>query len=236
MMSKPLPLYERVKAHLAERIARGEWQDGARLPSEHELMASLGASRMTIHRALREMSAAGILRRVQGVGTFIAATPPPPALLAVTDIAEDIAARGNAHRTRIVSLEAIKASAALGQYFALRGGAKLFHSLIIHYENDAAIQLEERYVTPFFAPSYLEQDFSRLTTNRYLQSIAPPTEVDHLIQAITPDSQTQALLEIGPAEPCLRLVRRTWTAAGPATRSILTHPGSRYAVADHRHL
>jgi GntR family histidine utilization transcriptional repressor len=233
-MTKALPLYERVKSHLAERIARGEWQNGARLPSEHELMASLGASRMTVHRALREMSAAGILRRVQGLGTFIAATPPPPALLAVTDISEDIAARGHTHRTRIITLASIKANAALAGLFSLRAGAKLFHSLIVHYEGDTPIQLEERYVTPLFAPAYLDQDFTAITTNRYLQSIAPPTEVEHLIEAITADPQTQSLLDIAGSEPCLRLTRRTWTTAGPATRSILTHPGSRYAVADHR--
>lgn len=235
-MNKPLPLYERVKSHLAERIARGEWQNGARLPSEHELMASLGASRMTIHRALREMSAAGILHRVQGLGTFIATAPPPQALLSVTDISEDIAARGNRHRARIVSLETIKADEADASHFALRKGAKLYRSVIVHYENEVAIQLEERTVTPLFAPAFLDQDYNATTTNRYLQSIAPPSEVEHVIQAVSPDAQTQALLDIGPNEPCLRLIRRTWTAAGPATRSILTHPGSRYAVADHRRL
>lgn len=233
-MIKPMPLYERVKAHLSERIARGEWQNGARVPSEHELMASLGVSRMTVHRALREMSAAGTLRRVQGLGTFVATAPPQPTLLAVTDISEDIAARGHTHRTSIVTLESIKANAALSLYFALRPGAKLFHSVIVHFENEAAIQLEERYVTPLFAPAYLAQDFTIATTNRYLQSIAPASEVEHLIQAIAPDAQTQSLLNIPASEPCLRLTRRTWTAAGPATRSILTHPGSRYALADHR--
>lgn len=235
-MTKPMPLYERVKAHLAERIARGEWQNGERLPSEHELMASLGASRMTIHRALREMSAAGILRRVQGVGTFIATARPAPALLAVTDISEDIAARGHIHRTRIITLETIKADAAQAGFFALRPGAKLFHSVIVHFEDDIALQLEERYVTPLFAPGYLAQDYTAATTNRYLQTIAPASEVEHIIQAIAPDAQTQSLLSIPATEPCLRLIRRTWTAAGPATRSILTHPGSRYAVADHRGL
>jgi GntR family histidine utilization transcriptional repressor len=235
-VKKPLPLYERVKSHLAERIARGEWQNGARLPSEHELMASLGASRMTIHRALREMSAAGILHRVQGLGTFIATAPPPQALLSVTDISEDITARGNRHRARIVSLETIKADEADASHFALRKGAKLYRSVIVHYENEVAIQLEERTVTPLFAPAFLEQDYNVTTTNRYLQGIAPPSEVEHVIQAVSPDARTQALLDIGPNEPCLRLIRRTWTAAGPATRSILTHPGSRYAVADHRRL
>jgi GntR family histidine utilization transcriptional repressor len=231
---KPLPLYQRVKQHLLERIARGEWQNGARLPSEHELMASLGASRMTVHRALREMSADGVLRRAQGIGTFIQRRPPHAALLEITDIADDIAKRGHTHHARIITLQAIKADAPRAADFALRRGAKLFHSVILHDENGIPVQLEERFVTPLFAPHYLQQDFAAQTTGAYLQSIAPPSEVEHIIHAIMPDVRTQSLLNIGPQNACLRLNRRTWTAAGPATISILTHApgyslGSRYA-------
>ena len=35
-------------------------------------MKTLGASRMTVHRALRELTHEGRLIRVQGVGTFVA--------------------------------------------------------------------------------------------------------------------------------------------------------------------
>src|ERR1700712_4290853 len=110
---RPMPLYERVKHHLLGRISTGEFQNGARLPSEHELMAQLGASRMTVHRALREMSADGILRRAQGVGTFVQPEKPRSALLEIFDISEDIRARGHAHRSRIVLLEAMRASTSL---------------------------------------------------------------------------------------------------------------------------
>jgi GntR family histidine utilization transcriptional repressor len=228
--TKPLPLYERVKQHLLSRISAGEWRDGARLPSEHELMDLLGASRMTVHRALREMSADGLLRRVQGVGTFVQREKPRAALLEITDIADDIAVRGGVHTARIITLEEIRADAALAADFGLRRGAKIFHSEIVHHENGVPVQLEERFVTPLFAPHYLRENFSLGTTSRYLQGIAPPTEVEHVIHAVPPDARVQSLLEIPADEPCLRLVRRTWTEAGPATRSVLTHPGTRYSL------
>ena len=69
---KPLPLYGRIKTHLLTRIQSGEWQDGARIPSEHELMATIGASRMTIHRALR-----GALAEA-GIHALEAAVPAAP--------------------------------------------------------------------------------------------------------------------------------------------------------------
>jgi GntR family histidine utilization transcriptional repressor len=226
---KALPLYGRIKTHLLSRIQSGEWQDGAKIPSEHELMATIGASRMTIHRALRELQQEGHLRRVQGLGTFIQPPPHRAALLEITDIAADIAARRQKHDAKVITLELIRADAPTAAHFALRPGAKIFHSLIIHFENQIPLQLEERFVTPLFAPHYLAQDFSTQTTAAYLQSLEPAEKIEHIIHAINPDPTTQSHLQIPATEPCLRLTRHTWTESGPATRSVLTHPGSRYS-------
>jgi GntR family histidine utilization transcriptional repressor len=227
---KPVPLYERVKLHLLERIQSGEWADGAKIPSEYELMEILGASRMTVHRALREMQADGILRRAQGVGSFVQGQKPRSALLEITDIADDIFARGNVHRAEIVVVESMRANAGLAAAFELRKGAKIFHSLIVHFENEVPVQLEERFVTPSFAPDYGAQDFTARTTASYLLSVGRAVQVEHVIHAVSPAPLTQKLLRVAAAEPCLELTRRTWTQTGPATKSVLTHPGSRYSL------
>jgi len=229
--SKPAPLYERVKQHVLDRVMRGEWADGARLPSELELVEALGVSRMTVHRALRELSAEGLVSRIQGVGTFVAAARQQrTGLLEIRDIAEEITSHGHRHRARVVALEAVRASVELATTFELRPGAKVFRSLIVHHEDDLPVQLEERFVTPFFSPAYLEQDFESQTTNRYLQNIAPATEVEQIVFAVTPDAEACRLLDIGPEEPCLLLSRRTWVGGAPATKSLFTYPGSRYSL------
>lgn len=64
--SAQLAPYERVKQHILQRIQNGEWTAGMQLPSEPELVESLGVSRMTVHRALRELSSDGLLSRIQG--------------------------------------------------------------------------------------------------------------------------------------------------------------------------
>ena len=228
--SKPAPLYERVKQHVQDRVNRGEWTDGTRLPSELELVEALGVSRMTVHRALRELSAEGLLSRIQGVGTFVSVPQQRSALLEIRDIAEDIVSRGHRHHARLVKLEAVRASVDLAPIFDLRPGAKVFSSLVVHYEDDVPIQLEEHFVTPSFAPAYLEQDFERQTTTRYLQGIAPATEVEQVVFAVLPDAETCRLLDIARDEACLLLSRRTWVAGSPATKSQFTYPGSRYSL------
>ncbi|HVC15882.1 MAG TPA: GntR family transcriptional regulator [Rhodanobacter sp.] len=126
---KPAPLYEQVKDYILARIANGTWADGARVPSENDLVENLGFSRMTVHRALRELSADGLLSRIPGVGTFVAAPTPRSDLLEIRDNAEDIIARGHRHRACVVRLESVRADLSLATTFELRpGGTSLpFH-------------------------------------------------------------------------------------------------------------
>ena len=226
----PVPLYAKVKQYILDGVERGEWQHGSRLPSEHELRAALGVSRMTINRALREMSDAGLVTRVQGVGTFLATPTPKSPLVEIADISDDIKRRGHAHTLRLIKLEAIAATAELATSFDTRPGAKLFQSVVVHLEDGVPVQLEERLVTPFFAPKYLEQDFTRETTMHYLRGISPATEVENQVSAVRPDPKTCRILKIDRDEACLLLTRHTWVNGVPSTKSYFTYPGSRYVL------
>lgn len=223
-------LYEQIKNYLRDGIQAGIWKPGEKIPSEFEIMEQMGASRMTVHRAFRELSAEGVVLRVQGAGSFVQSPAPHSPLLEIRDIAEDIARRGHQHRAEVLTLESRLARADIAAEFQHHDHKKLFYSEILHFENDIPVQLEERYVSPNFAPGYLQQDFTQQTPNRYLQNIAPATEVEHIIHASTANARIQKLLRLADHAPCLCLLRRTWTQAGPATRSLLTHPGERYSL------
>ena len=66
----PAPIYARVKQGICQKINSGEWQTDQRVPSESEMVKALGVSRMTVNRALRELTDEGVLVRQQGVGTM----------------------------------------------------------------------------------------------------------------------------------------------------------------------
>jgi GntR family transcriptional regulator, histidine utilization repressor len=185
---------------------------------------------MTVHRALRELSSQGVLARVQGVGTFVAPAHAKSELLELRDIGDDVVARGHQHSVKVIELQVLRANPDIALMFDLRPGAKVFYSLLIHFEDDQPIQQEERFVLPSFAPSYLDQDFTRQTPGNYLLSIAPPTELDHIVSATSPDKRSQKLLKIKSSEPCLMVTRRTWVAGVPVTRSSFIYPGSRYSL------
>lgn len=69
------PMYRVISRRLSEQIAAGEYRVGDRLPSEHELAASLGVSRATIVKSFDELEREGLVDRRQGKGTYVAERP-----------------------------------------------------------------------------------------------------------------------------------------------------------------
>ena len=226
----PAPQYLKVKSFLREGIAAGRWVPGDLLPSEAELVAQFEVSRMTVNRALRELTQEGMVERVQGVGSFVAQIHRIASTLTVRDVHEEIAARGHRHEARVHLLEKLKASAEQAAVFGLKPGAMLFHSVIVHCENGVAIQCEDRLVNPACAPDYLGLDFAQVTPTHYLLEVAPLSEARYTIEATLPGELEARLLGIARRDPCLVVKRLTFSRGVAVTSVRLTHPGSRYLL------
>ncbi|MEQ8769733.1 MAG: GntR family transcriptional regulator [Phycisphaerales bacterium] len=65
------PLYQAVRDSVHDLIEQGRLAPGDRLPSTKVLSQQLEVSLVTVHRALNELVASGVLRRGQGRGTFV---------------------------------------------------------------------------------------------------------------------------------------------------------------------
>lgn len=235
-MPQPLPHiapYARIKRHVVARIESGEWPVASRVPSENQLAAEFGVSRMTARRALLELMQEGWLVRSQGLGTFVADRKPVLPMLEVRNIAEEIAERGHAYSNRIVRMEEASATQAIAMYLGMAPGSRVFHSVIVHLDDGLPVQLEDRYTNPEVAPGYLEQDFSRETPNAYLSRVAPLESVEHVIEAVLPTAQVARWLQVARPEACLQINRRTWSRGRVASYARLVHPGNRYRIGGH---
>jgi len=73
-------------------------------------------------------------------------------------------------------------------------------------------------------------DFSQITPSDYLIKVAPLQEAEHLLRAVMPDERTRRLLAMKRGEPCLLVMRRTWSGGAIASVARLYHPGSRYEM------
>lgn len=229
-MVSPGAPYLRVKQHLKDGLAAGTWPPGALMPSEAELVARFTVSRMTVNRALRELQAEGLVQRVQGVGTFAAELHTVSSTLTIADVHDEIEARGHRHTAQVHLQREEKAPAALAAQLGLAPGAPVFHTLIVHLENGVPLQCEDRYVNPAQSPGYLGSDFTRTTPTHVLFATTALWRAQYHIEAARPTAQEARLLGVAETEPCLVVVRRTFSREAPITLARLVHPGTRYTL------
>lgn len=227
------PLYQRIKSYITARIENGDWLPAHQLPSEHALVKELQVSRMTVNRALRELAAEGYLTRVPGVGTFVAEIHSRSHFLEIHNIADEVRERKHNYSARVVLNTTTKLNGDNAARLQRQRDTTAFHSIIVHMENRVPIQLEDRLVSPEVVPGYGKVDFSQTTPAEYLLKVAPLQEVEHTVQARLPTARIRRLLHMEDREPCLVLLRRTWSRGKVASVATLYHPGSRYELSDH---
>ncbi len=224
----PEPMFARIKAYLLAEIQHGRWKEGDLIPSEQALVKEFGVSRMTVNRAVRELSAEQVLTRRQGAGTYVAAQKIHATLLEIKSIADEVRSRGHQYQSQLHQLDKVCANEALAQQFDLTVGCELFHSVIVHFDNQIPIQVEERWVNPELAPDYLTQDFSQVTPNEYLTIAAPLQGANYSIEALLAPRTILDMLKIDSRQPCLVLKRATRSHGQVASIATMWHPGQYY--------
>ncbi|MBY4797864.1 GntR family transcriptional regulator [Collinsella sp. AGMB00827] len=114
--TRPVPLYQQIRADLLNRIARSEYPTGAALPSENELAKLYDTTRLTIRSALEGLVQQGILRRIQGKGTFVSNLSGGRAgeSSSLSGFRNSMRKRGHTPSVRIIE----KSTRLAGQYYA----------------------------------------------------------------------------------------------------------------------
>jgi GntR family histidine utilization transcriptional repressor len=227
-------MYLQVKQMILGRIDSGAWPPRHKIPSESALVEEFAVSRMTVNRALRELSIEGVIVRVKGAGSFVAIPRLKANILEVRNLADEIAERGERHSAEVILLDQLKASPDIAALLQVPVGAEVFHSIIVHNESGVPLQIEDRYVNKLIAPDYLTQPLDLVTPNQYLSSVAAWTGAEHQVAAILPVPWEAKLLGITIADPCLLVNRRTFLGSQIVTAVRLLFAGSRYRIESHQ--
>ncbi|CAM4182801.1 MULTISPECIES: histidine utilization repressor [Shewanella] len=227
------PKFAEIKQFILTKVESGEWQQHSRVPSENQLAELFTCSRMTARRALTELTESGVLERSQGLGTFVAGLKSQSSMMAIRNIADEIKDRGHGYSVKQLALTQTQATAQIAIALGLEEGSEVFYSVLVHCEQGTPLQLEERFVNPQLVPDYLAQDFSLQTPHEYLSFVAPLTEARHTIEAVVADDVQRERLQITQSEPCLQILRRTWSRQGVVSFARLLHPGSRFRLGGH---
>jgi GntR family transcriptional regulator len=94
--------YQQIAERLREAISQGAYGDEGVLPSESELSAEHGASRVTIRKALEHLRGDGLVDSRQGFGWFVASDPFRQSLDSLETIEDQLAAAGRSSERRVL--------------------------------------------------------------------------------------------------------------------------------------
>ena len=242
-MTKTIPAYQRIKNAILENIHSGKWQAGNAISTEMALAEEFGVSRMTVNRALKELSEERVLERRQGSGTFVAQQQFNHTFVEVRNIAEDLKSANRDYRAEVVSKRAITADMLddeLRRDFGINkidsildtdGSSEasiLYEVKIIHFADGQPIQFEERWVDANKVPEFIEQDFSVVNTSDYLIAKSPLERGSYTIRALAAPDEIANFLQVAPQSPTLVLCRQTYSAGQVVTFVKMWHAGDRY--------
>jgi len=115
------PLYRQLMQRLRADIASGLYPVNSRIPSEAELGEAYQVSRVTVRKALAELTREGLLRRMQGKGTFVCTPRLKSNLREVTSFHEACLMMGCTPGTKVISKGMITAEESVREALGLTG-------------------------------------------------------------------------------------------------------------------
>lgn len=208
----PIPRYVQIADLMRQRIARGRWRKGARLPSLDALVGEFGVARVTVRQAVELLAREGLVSPQQGRGTFVTGEPARGQWLKVRTSLDDLAAGYRDDKPTILAIEEGIAQAPLAAHEG-RPAERYVHMRRVH-EKDAQ---------PYCVIDiYLDERIFRRSPKRFRTQTVIPILCDmqdggvaHARQVLTigaADIEASRLLRI-PVNAPIAQVRRVFTDA-----------------------
>jgi GntR family transcriptional regulator len=152
------PLYHKIQNHILGRIESGEFEVGDMLPPEPELAEYYGVSRITVKRALLELSNEGIIVRKQGKGTFVAAPKLEEDISKVVALAQPVLMHPGRSWHKVLSVKTEKADSEVAKALDIEAGTPVVRIERLKIVDEQPYIYELSYVSEDLCPD-LERKF-----------------------------------------------------------------------------
>jgi GntR family transcriptional regulator len=220
------PIYMQLATKLRQQIVDGQIPAGEALPSERDLCAIMGASRVTIRKATELLIEEGLLSRRQGSGTYVTPRIQTPGSF-LSSFSEDAKARGEATDTIWMMKVIAVASDEEARLLELPHGAQVAKLSRVRMAGGEPLAIENAVV-----PAEMLPDIGKLGNSLY-QALDKrgnrPVTGEQKIRAALAGSTEASLLSIPENSEILRIERLTRRADGrPVELTRSAYRGERY--------
>jgi len=229
----PIPLYHQLKTLLLEQIRTGEMKPNDRLPAEDELAATHGVSKATVRQALNELAVAGVLRREQGRGTFVAEPKLAQGPREMTSFTDEMRSRGFHPESKVLKQDIIEADVDIAEKLQVAEGAQVMRLKRLRLADGEPMGIQTAYLSLALAPQLAGEDFTDASLYEVLErkySLWPARAQETYVAALL-DRAEAKLLKAAPASPALSAERVSYLSSGQpleVTYSIMR--GDRYQI------
>jgi GntR family transcriptional regulator len=203
---------------------------GDAIPSERQLSADLGVSRLTVRAALDDLVREGHLVRRRGSGTFVS-EPKIAQELTMTSFTEDMRRRGMTPKSKTLELRGVPAGARLGRIFHVSPSEPIVVAKRLRLADGETMAIETLHVREALVPGLsatdLERSFYELLKSRGV-SIVSGVET---IEATVTNEEESAQLGVPLHSPAFLFERTTRAEDGSVVEFVQsTYRGDRYQL------
>jgi GntR family transcriptional regulator len=223
--SGALPIYRKLANVLIELLEQND-EAGRTLPSERYLSAGLGISRVTVRRALDELSLDGRLRRRQGARSVLGDRM-QKRISYLGGFSEELLSRGVAPTQRWISRQTVLPSPSEAMALGLSGADPIVRLVRVRLADGIPLAIERAALPQSILPSpdLVQDSLYALLTEL---GVAPKRGVQRIRAGIMARVEAE-LLECSPGTPLLIVERRCFLEDGsPVEFTETRYNGERY--------
>ena len=221
--SAPSPvLYERIADDLAARIRSRELAPFAKLPSESELMAGYGVSRVTVRQSLRKLAQAGLVISRQGKGVFVAGAVVSQELSTLRGFYDSLVLQGHDPKATVVSFEHRRPRLAAAGLKPFEYDVYRFRRLYCLGEMPIAVA---DVTLPGAGRAVTREDVERFPVYALLRHVVKREVARASVQvrAARSEAGIAKLLNVGPGATILQMERTSFDPKGLAVETTVFH-------------
>lgn len=152
------PQHRQIEQALRERIA--SLHPGDRLPSDAELCAEFGVSRMTARHAMQRLAEEGLIRREPGRGTFVARPPAHRRTNRLVTFTQEMTRAGRTPSSRLLTRVIRPSTAAEAADLAIPERQPVVHLRRLRLADDLPIALESTVLLADTADAVMTADLA----------------------------------------------------------------------------
>jgi GntR family transcriptional regulator len=192
------PLYQALADSLLGQIRSGDLEPGQRLPSEADLIGIYGVGRNTVRHALSELAAQGVLKTIQGVGTFVEDGRLNKTAEYLLGFTQEMSMQGREVSSRVLEARLMPADSFLARRLQLQLGEDVVYLARVRYLDGEPTAIERAHLPHALCRGILKHDFAEASLYQVLtdEYAMRPDHAEQEIEAKLASGQVADLLDL----------------------------------------